>query len=573
MKNQEIANLFDDLADMEEIESSEDPAAKWKAIAYRNAAIAIRNMNEDIEEVYNQGRLKEVPGIGEKIAGKIEEYLKTGKITKHEELKKKYPINFEEFRGIEGIGPKRLYALYKYLGVTNLEQLKKAIEEHKVRGLPGFGEKSEEKIKEAIEMYEKTTVAQRKPLAYCWDYINNIVNKLRSSGYFDRVEIAGSTRRMKETIGDVDILGISDNPKAMDFFVSLPEVKQIVVKGETKTTVLLDIGLTCDLRVLDKNSFGSALQYFTGSKEHNIKVRKYAQDKGYKLSEYGLFKDDKMVAGKTEEEIYNALGMDWIPPELREDMGEVEAAMSHSLPKIVEYSDVIGDLHTHTKDSDGSNSVEEMVEAAIKKGLKYIAITNHTKSLPVSGGMDDEEFIQLIDKVNKIKNKYNQIEVLVGAEVEVLKDGSLDLSPQTIHKLDYVIGAVHQWTNMSKDELTQRYIKAINSGLISALAHPTGRQIGSKPPLDLDYDKIFEACEKNNVICEIDGTPLRSDLPYDLVKKAKAYNVMFHVVSDAHSTEELRYLFFATAIARRGWLEKERIINTYDVKKVLSYKR
>jgi DNA polymerase (family 10) len=573
MKNQELADVFDDLADMEEIETEIDPGAKWKAIAYRNAAVTLRNMNEDVEEIYKQGRLREIPGIGEKIAAKIEEYLKTGKITKHEELKKKYPINFKEFRNIEGIGPKRLYVLYKYLGITNLEQLKKAIEEHKIRNIPGFGEKSEQKMKEAIEMYEKTTVAERKPLAYCWDYINGIVDKLRSSGLFERVEIAGSTRRMKETIGDVDVLGISDNPKAMDFFVSLPEVKQVIVKGETKTTVLLDLGLTCDLRVLDRNSFGAALQYFTGSKEHNIKVRKYAQDKGYKLSEYGLFKDDQMIAGKTEEEVYNALGMDWIPPELREDMGEVEAALEHKLPKLVEYNEVIGDLHAHTKDSDGSNSLEEMVEAAIKRGLKYIAITNHTKSLPVSGGMDENELLEFINRARKVSERYKQITILVGAEIEILKDGSLDLSPNVIHQLDYAIAALHQWTNMSKEELTQRYLKAINSGLVSAIAHPTNREIGTRPPLDVDYDKLFEACEKNDVVCEIDGNPLRSDLPYDLVKKAKVYKIMFHVGSDAHSTDQLRYLFFATAIARRGWLEKERVLNTYDVSRVLSYKR
>ncbi|MCW1292182.1 MAG: DNA polymerase/3'-5' exonuclease PolX [Candidatus Parvarchaeota archaeon] len=571
--NEELANIFEELSYMEEIEAEQDPKSKWKAIAYKNAADSIRALSEDIVDLYNKNKLDEIPGIGEKIKEKIEEYIKTGKIKKYEELKQKYPINFLEFKNIEGIGPKRAYLFYKYLKITNLEQLKQALYSHKIRELPGFGEKSENALINAINIYEQSKIGERKFLALVYDYIQNLVNKLRNSGFFQRVEIAGSTRRMKETIGDIDILGISNNPeKAMDYFTHIEEVKEVISKGITKSTVVLDIGLTCDLRVLEEGCFGAAMQYFTGNKDHNVELRKIAQSKGFKLSEYGLFKEDQIIASSDETQIYNALGLDYIPPELRENMGEIEAAINHTLPKLVEYNEIRGDLHTHTNDSDGANSLEEMVEEAEKRNLEYIAITNHTKSLPVAHGMDEDRFEKFIEKVEKIREKYKTY-ILIGAEVEILKDGSLDLPSNILHKLDYVIGALHQWTKESREELTKRYLVAINSGLINAIAHPTGRQIGSRPALDVDFSAIFEACEKNNVVCEIDGFPERSDLPYDLVKKAKSYNIMFHVSSDAHEVNQLRFLFFATAIARRGWLEKERILNSYPLQRILSLHR
>ncbi len=565
--NKDLAEKLNDIADILDIEG-----VNWEPRAYRTAALTISGLSEDISKVYKEGRLLELEGVGKSIANSIKEYVETGKISKYEELKKKYPIDFDSFRKIRGMGPKRAYTLYKKLGIKTVADLKKALDEGKIQKLEGFGKKSEEELKKSVESFMNVK-NDRLLLGYVIEYANSLVDKLRKSGLFERVEIAGSMRRMRETIGDIDILAISEKPEVgMDFFSNMDEVKCIVVKGPTKTTVELGIGTTCDIRVLPKESFGAAMQYFTGNKDHNVKLRKIAISKGWKLNEYGLFKGKDTIAGKSEEEIYDKLGMDFIQPELRENTGEIEAAQEHRLPKIVNYTEVIGDLHAHTKDSDGMNSLEEMASAAEKRGLKYIAFTNHSKSLPVAHGLDEKRFTELNKKID-LFNEKSGIKILKGVELEILKDGSLDLRNDSLKELDFVIGAMHQNLNMSSKELTNRLVKAINSGRINTVAHPTDRIIGQREGLKLDFDKVMEACKKNDVLLEIDGYPERSDLPFDLVKKAKDYSIKFSLGSDSHRTEHLRFLGLATAIARRGWLEKKDVINTLEYKEVLKLRR
>ncbi len=568
VSNKELADRLYDIADMLDIEG-----IKWEPRAYRTAALTISGLSDDIVTIYKDGRLTELEGVGKSIAQLIKEYVETGKIRKYEDLRKKYPIDFTTFRKIRGLGPKRVYFLYKNLKIKNIQDLKTAIDRHDIMKLDGFGQKSEEELNRNLESF-LSIKSERLFLGYVIDYAKNIKEKLMKSGLFDIVEIAGSMRRMRETIGDIDILAISDKPEeGMDFFSKLIEVKEIIVKGPTKTTVGLGIGTTCDIRILKKESFGAAMQYFTGNKEHNVKVRKIAISKGFKLNEYGLFSGKKVVAAKDESAIYNKLGMDWIPPELRENTGEIEAAQSHNLPDILGYNSILGDMHVHTEDSDGMNSLEEMALAAEKNGLKYIALTNHSKSLPVAHGLDKKRFTEINRRIDLFNEKSRGIKILKGVEMEILKDGSLDLDNSTLKELDFVIGALHQNLNMDSKEMTERLIKAINSGMINTVAHPTDRLIGEREPLKLDFDRVMEACKKNDVLLEINGYPERSDLPFDLVKKAKAYGVKFSLGSDSHRVEHLRFINLACAIARRGWLEKSDVINTMEYKDILKLKK
>lgn len=567
MTNQEIADMFYDIADMLEIEN-----VQWEPRAYRKAALTISTLQVDIKQVYEQGKLTELEGIGKSIAASIEEYIKTGSMKKYKELKKRYPIDFSTFRKIQGMGPKRAYVLYKKLKVKDINDLKDALDKGKISQLTGFGEKSQEQLKHNLDVFMKVK-EERRMLGYVIDYVQDFVAKMRKSSMFDRVEIAGSTRRMKETVGDIDILATSKRAKeGMDYFVKMKEITDIIVKGDTKTSVKLDIGLNCDLRILEDKSFGAAMQYFTGNKDHNIKLRKIAISKGYKLNEYGVFKGNKVVASKTEKDVYESLGLREMEPELRENMGEIEAAQKNVLPKIIKYEEVISDLHLHTKDSDGANSLEEMVSAAKALGHKFIAVTNHSVSLPIARGLDDKRFAAFNKRVDKL-NESSDVKVLKGVELEILKDGSLDLPSSMLKSMDFVIGALHQWTKMDRKALTDRVLKAINSGLVTTLAHPTGRKIGERGAFDMDYNRIFESCKKNGVFLEIDGFPERSDLPFDMVKQAKGYGVRFTMGSDAHRKEQLRFVKLAAAIGRRGWLEKKDVINALSYNDVLKLKR
>jgi DNA polymerase (family 10) len=574
MPNKELAEIFDEIADMLSVDQR--PTARFEVRAYQNAAMAISSLDEDIAELYKRSGvngLMSIKGIGKGLAAKIEEYIKTGHVKKYEELKKQYPIDFANMTKVGGIGAKRAIMLYQKLGVRNIPELKEAIEAHKLMGLEGFGEKSEQLLEKGIEMLEGSK--GRLLLGDALPVAESIVLKLKESKLVDKAIICGSTRRMKETIGDIDILAISKDPeKVMDLFTSMKGVTSTVVKGPTKSTVWLDMGTTCDLRVIAPESFGAAMQYFTGNREHNVEVRKIAISKGYKLNEYGLFdKNDNVISAIDEVDIYSRLGMDWIEPEMRENRGEIELAKKHKLPTLVRLQDLRGDLHSHTAETDGTNTLEEMANAAISHGVKYLAVTNHTKSLKVAHGMDEKSFEEFFKRIDSINDKLSgKLTILKGAEVDILKDGTLDLSPKALKAMDCVVAAVHSNFSMDINSMTERVSKAIDSGYVNILAHPTGRIINEREAYKIDLRRIAEKAEERNVIMEIDSYPSRLDLNDSSIFAIKDYKIKFSVDSDAHSISHFDFLRYGIGMARRGWLQKRMVANTlplHSLKKLL----
>lgn len=559
MKNKEVARVLYAIADLLEIKEE-----KFKPNAYRKAAQNIELLPEDIEKVFEQGNLEKIPGVGKNIAKKIEEFLKTGKLEYYERLKKEIPVDVEALSSIEGMGPKKIKTLYNELGIKNLSELEKAAREGKIREIKGMGEKTEKKILESIAFARK---GKRELLGVILPEAMELKALLEKK--VEMISIAGSLRRMKETVGDMDILAFSSQPaEVMDFFTSMENVEAVIAKGETKSSVRLESGIQVDLRIVPKESFGSALQYFTGSKEHNIEVRRIAVRAGCKLNEYGLFKGEKRIAGESEEEVYRALGMDYIPPELRENRGEVEAAMAGKLPHLIEYGDVKGDLQMHTKWSDGANTIEEMVEEARKMGHEFIAITDHVGSLKIAGGMDEDEIRKQMREVGKVNEKYDDIHVFYGVEVNIMKDGSLDMGKSVLKDVDVVVAGIHSGLRMPEEEMTARMIKAMESGVVNIIAHPTGRIIQRREGIKLDFEKVFDAAKENGVVMEINAQPARLDLNDVHVKRAVEKGLKLSIGTDAHNLSNLHYINLGVAVARRGWAEKKDIINTYSPKKL-----
>lgn len=564
MINSVIAEMLEEIADMLDLEGEE---RKFEVIAYRKAALTVANLQEDVGEIYKtQGLdgLMELPGIGKTIAGSIKEYIETGKMKKYEDYKKRYPVNFKELTRIQGMGAKRAYKLYKMLGVRNMKDLVKALEKHKIRELEGFGEQSEDQIRKGIEFLAKS--GGRMLLGTALPEAETIREKLMKSGLVEKAIIGGSTRRMRETVGDLDILVISSKAqKVMDFFTKMDEIESVLAKGSTKTAVRLKMGLNCDIRVVERESFGAALQYFTGNKDHNVKVREIAIKKGYKLNEYGLFdkKNRNVASGENEEEVYKKLGMEWMEPEMRENRGEVELALQHKLPKLVELKDIKGDLQMHSKNTDGGATIEEMAQAAIKLGREYIGMTDHSKSEYVTKGMDDKKFMKYFKEIDEANKKFgDKIRVLKSGEVDLLKDGTLDLEKKTLEQMDYVLAAIHTSFNMSKEEMTKRIAKALGSGMINIFGHPTSRVINRRDPLDYDIDKVFEAAKENGVVMEIDALPDRLDLNDENCMKAREYGLRFCIDTDAHLPFHLQFMRYGIGVAKRAWLTKNDVINT-----------
>lgn len=563
--------MLDEIASMLSLEDT--PSSKFEVRAYQKAALTIGTLQEAIEDIYRKEGVKglmELPGIGKGIAGSIEEYIKTGHMRKYDSMRKKYPIDMKALTSIQGLGAKKAFILYKELGVKNIADLKKALGKHQISRLAGFGERSEEAIKNGLELRESSRgrilLGDGLPVA------ESIVQKLSKSGLVERAMIAGSTRRMRETVGDLDVLALSNKSKeVMDFFSGISEVADVVVKGPTKTTVRLKIGINCDLRVIAPESFGAALQYFTGSRDHNVQVRTISVNKGYKLNEYGLFdRKEKLIPTKNEEEIYERLGMQYMPPEMREARGEVKLAQERKIPALVDVNDVKGDMHTHTSDSDGANTIEEMADAAIKANLDYFATTNHTKSLGIARGMNEDQFEKFFKKVDKLNDSLDgKIRILKGAEVDILKDGSLDLSRECLKSMDWALGAVHSYFKMTEEEMTKRITKALDTGLLSGFAHPTGREINVREAYPLDIDKVFEAAERNRVALEINSFPVRLDLNDTNIMKASHYKVKFSLGTDAHRTSHFGFIRYGVGTARRGWLTKEKIINSQPLKALM----
>ena len=566
MKNQEVAQLLFEIGEF--LELQEIP---FKPQAYQQAAIAIDNMEEDISDLYKKEGIKglgKITGVGKSIAEKIEEFLKTGKIKYIKELKKATPIDLEELTKVEGLGVKRIKKLWKELGVRNLKDLEKALDDHKIAPLFGFGEKMEENILESIQFLKQGK--GRFLLREVIPEVERILEKFKRIKGVVNLSVAGSTRRRKETIGDVDFLvAIKDTTdkylveKIMNTFVSMDEVVKVVGKGETKSSIKTKMGLDMDLRLVSETSFGAALQYFTGSKDHNIALRRIAMKQGYKLNEYGLFKGDRKIKGETEEEIYEKLGMDWIPSEMREHQGEIELAINKKLPHLIEAKDIKGDFHCHTNWDGGEHSILEMALEAINLGYEYLGIADHTQSLKIENGLDEKRLLEQrkeIDSLNSsFKKKGINFTVLQGSEVDILKDGSLDINDKTLKTLDYVSVSVHSNFKMGKKEMTERIIEAMKHPLVKILNHPTGMILGKRDAYEVNIEEILKAAKENDVALEMNS--YRSDLGYQTARMAKEMGIKLTIGSDAHAKKELADIQFGIHQAKRGWLEKEDVLN------------
>ena len=563
MRNVEFALIFREISLYLEMQG-----VQFKPRAYEKVAYTLEALEEPLAEIYKRGGIKalrEVPGVGEAIAEKIEEIIQTGKLTYYEELRRKTPVDIRALTAIEGVGPKMVKVLYEKLEVKDVSDLERVAHIGKIRGLPHFGEKMEQKILRGIEFLKQGS--GRVTLGAALPLILEIHGRLRELSDVDEVEVAGSIRRRKETVGDADILAISSRPeKVMDFFVSMPEVAHVLGKGKTKAMIKLKNGLDVDLRVVPEESFGAALNYFTGSKDHNVALRRIAQDKGLKLNEYGLFRGSQRIAGKTEVEIYKVLGLSFIPPEIREDQGEIEAAKKGEIPDLVGYQDLRGDLQIQTTWTDGANSIEEMAEEARRLGLEYIAITDHTKGLAMTGGSDEKKLLRQMAMIEEINRSLKGITVLKGAEVNINKDGSLDIKDEVLAELDVVGIAVHSHFNLPRREMTERIKRAMRNPHADILFHPTGRVIQKREPYDVDMDEIIRTAKETGTVLEVDAYPDRLDLKDEHVRKAIEAGVKLVIDSDAHSVNHVRFLEFGVAQARRGWARKNDILNTLPEK-------
>ena len=567
MTNADLARIMREIAAFLDMDS-----VPFKPRAYEKVAYAIEAVDEPIAEIHRRGGIKaveQIPGVGKSIAEKLVTLIETGHLPYYEELRAKTPVDVAGLMAIEGLGPKNIKALYTELGVRTVGDLETAALAGKIRQLPHFGEKSELKILKGIGFLKTST--GRFPLGQVLPLMTDIAARLEQLRGVKQVAIAGSIRRRKETIGDGDVLVVAAKPDAvMDFFVGMPEVVHIHGKGHTKSSVKLATGLDVDLRVVPAESFGAAMNYFTGSKDHNVALRRIAIDKQLKLNEYGVFRGDKAVAGRTEEDVYAVLGLPYIEPELREMTGEIEAALAGTLPRLIGYDDLRGDLQTQTTWTDGANSIEEMVAEARRVGLEYMAITDHTRGLAMTGGSDEKKLRQQMKAIDALNPQLDGITVLKGAEVNITKDGTLDIDDATLAQLDVVGIAVHSHFNLSRAEQTRRIIRAMENPHADILFHPTGRVLQKREPYDIDIDAVIAAAKRTGTVLEIDAYPERMDLKDEHVRKTVNAGVPLVIDTDAHSVNHLHYLHFGIATARRGWARKTDVINTKPLKGFLA---
>jgi len=571
MDNREVAAIFYEVADILDLQG-----IAFKPNAYRRAARGIEQLDDEISKLASERRLQEIPGVGESVAKKIEEIVKTGKLSYLDKLRGQIPPGLLEILRIPDVGPKTAMVLNKELGISDIEQLKKALDEHRIRGLKGFGEKTEERIRQGIGTLEAK--GRRLYLDEAYPVASAYVEFLKSRDSIELVSIAGSLRRGKETVGDIDILVGDDHPeRVMNAFVSYQLVKDVLMKGPTKSSVVLRNGLQVDIRVVDSKSYGSALVYFTGSKDHNVDLRRIGIDLGLKVSEYGVFERDSgsMVAGDTEERVYRSLGLPYIPPELRESAGEIEAGRAGTLPKLVEQSEIKGDLHTHTNWTDGSSSIEDVVSKAIDLGYQYVAITDHSPSLKITHGLPADRLKQQIGAIRKVEEKLegHGVRVLAGCEVDIKADGSLDHPSSVLGDLDMTIGSVHSRFKMDKNEMTKRIVTAIESGGIDILGHPTGRIIGQRNPYEFDVQSVFSSAKESGVCMEINSFPNRLDLSDVHCRLAKDSGLKMSIGTDAHSPDQMDYMFYGVTTARRGWLEAQNVMNTMTARELTAFLR
>ena len=535
----------------------------FKSRAYYTAAKTLSGI-DDLEAVIKQKRLKEIKGIGEAIAAKIEEYVETGRMTYFEELARQVPESLLEFLQIPNLGPKKIKALFDDLGITNVGELEYACWENHLVSLPGFGEKTQEKILRGIEFMKRHKgehlVGDVYPLAY------DIKEKLQAIAKGSPVEVCGSIRRRKEIVRDIDILvGSGDSRNITSYFTSLPEVEEVLVSGETKTSCRLKSGIEADLRIVSKEEFPYASMYFTGSKEHNVKLRGIAKKKGFKLNEYGLFDGEKLIMLKSEDEIYRTLGLAYVAPELREDTGEIEAAGRGDLPRLVEMSDIKGAFHIHTEFSDGTDSIEKMVQAAKRMEFTYIGISDHSKSAYYAGGLKVDDLYRQWEIIDNLNAQEKDFHIFKGIESDILPDGSLDYDADILERFDFVIGSIHSSFHLKRDEQEARIVKAMHNPYMTILGHPTGRLLLSREGYDIDMRTIIDAAAQTGTIIELNASPYRLDIDWRYMKYAKEKGVMISINPDAHEAGGLAEIFYGIGIARKGWQEKKDVLNTQDV--------
>ncbi len=564
MKKKKVSSMLYEIADLLELKNEE-----FKPRAYRRAARNVEALSEDIMKMHDEGRLQDIEGVGEGIAGKIADFLDEGKSPYLEDLKEELPKGLEEMMDVPGLGPKTVMKIYNELGVSDISSLKEAAQEGEIRELEGMGEKSERNILEGIVTLEK--VGGRFLMSETHPVSMDIVRFLKQEGPVIDVAVAGSLRRMKETIGDIDIIATSDSPnKVMDAFTSHENVAKVILKGDKKTSIRLESGVQVDLRVVEKDQFGSALQYFTGSKDHNVKLRQRAMGMELKVNEYGVFrkKTDERIAGETERGMYEVLEMAFVPPEMREDRGEVEKAVEGALPELVTRDDIRGDLQVHTDWTDGVDTLEAMVDKAVEMGYAFIGITDHSVSLKVANGLDAQRLEEQHSVVRNLNDERDDIELFHGIEADILEDGTLDMPDEELDKLDYVVGAIHSKFNLDKREMTERLITAFENYNMKMLAHPTTRLIGKRDPISLDMEKVFQKARDENVVLEINASPRRLDLSDENCRKAIEAGVLLAINTDAHSTVQLENMRYGVGTARRGWAGKNDVLNTKTTEEV-----
>jgi DNA polymerase (family 10) len=568
MSNQQLAETFRTIADLLEIKGEN----KFKILAYRKAADSLSNLSQDANELWKQGKLNEVDGVGKAIAEKIAELLTTGHLGFLEKLEAEVPPSLAEELKVPDLGPKKVAMFWKELGIKSLPELESAAREGKLRTLPGMGEKSEAKIIAGIEALGRRS--NRIPLGRAWPFAQELIAYLKKAPGVEAVEVGGSLRRMRATVGDIDILAAAkDSKTVMDAFVNRKDVARVLGKGETKSSVEFTHGLQAQLWVHPPEHWGTALVYATGSKDHNVRLREYALKKGYSLSEHSLErKDGSEVFCETEEQVYGTLGLPWIPPEMREDRGEVQAAIKGQLPNLVELKDIKADLQMHTTWSDGKLTIRQMAEAAIQRGYKLIAITDHTFSLGVVGGMSPEDVLKQRKEIDEVsKDLGDKIHILQGAEVEIKSDGSLDYSDEVLAKIDFVLAALHTSLRQPRQKVTERMISAIRNPHVDLIPHPTGRLLPDREGADLDMDAVLAAAAEHGVAMEINAHPARLDLEDVHAKRAVELGIKLCIDTDAHSAEDMDLMHFGVSTARRAWVEADQVINTWSVSKVLKW--
>jgi len=570
VRNDEVAGVLYEIADLLEMS---DPEDRFRPIAYRRAARAIEGLAEDIEEVARRGGLEAIPGVGKAIAGKIKQYLTGGTIDALEKLRTEFPGGLIDIMRIRDVGPKTARRLYFELKITNLEELRTAAAAGRLRKLKGFGEKTEQNILRGIQVAKQAQ--GRQLLGIALPIAERVLARLRSNAPVEDASYAGSLRRMRETIGDIDLLVTTRDPLAVTkAFTSMPWVREVIAAGDTKSAVVIAEGLQVDLRVLDPSRWGAGLQYFTGSKDHNIKLRGIAQRRGLKLNEYGLFREgdpEELVAARTEEEVYAALDLPYIPPEMREDGGEIEAALKGELPELVALEDIRGDLHAHTNLTDGVNTLEEMAAAARARGYAYLGISDHSPSLRVAGGLTAENLRIHAAHVRAFSRRSPDLKLLAGTECDILADGTLDYPDDVLKDLDYVIASIHSNFRMSEEEMTRRVVRAMENPHMDILAHPTARKIGQREPISLDLERIMEVAADTGTVLEVNAYPDRTDLSGAHARLAKEHGVKLAIDTDSHATEQLDYMRLGVGTARRGWLGKGDVVNTKSHEEILSF--